>query len=108
MATDVARPTGERSMFRHLILGAASCLATAAGAVAGPRSLERAMETNTAAISLPETLPSSIDARGCLSCSSMRMEVPATAQLFVGTEAVTMKELRSFVLGKNFDMVIFY
>jgi hypothetical protein len=95
-------------MISRKLLLAAVCLTATAAAMAGARSLERPMETTTEAVSLPESLPGSIDARGCLTCQSMRLEVPATARLFVGTDAVTIKELRQFSLGKRYNMTIFY
>lgn len=76
--------------------------------MAAPRSLARAMETTTEAVSLPTSLPSSIEARGCLNCKSIRMELPETARFFIGKDEVTLKELRDFSLGKRFDMVILY
>src|SRR5687768_3124726 len=77
-------------------------------AAAGPRSLERAFETNTQNVSLPARLPSSIEARCCLHCPSIRIQIPETARFFVGKEQVSLQELREFALGKRFDMVIFY
>lgn len=83
-------------------------MAFAASVHAGARSLERAMETTTQAISLPETTPSSIDARGCITCQSIRMTVPTDAEFFIGKDLVTLKELRTFTLGKDYNMAIFY
>lgn len=93
-------------MFSKL-LTATLCAVIATSAMAA-RSLERAMETSTEAVSLPTHAPATIDARGCLACPSMRMEVPASARFYVGQEEVTLKQLREFALGKRFDMVIFY
>jgi hypothetical protein len=93
---------------KELLLSAALCLVIGTSALAGPRSLERAMETTTEAVDLPASTPSSIDARGCLQCTSIRMEVPSTARFFVGDAEVTIKELRDYALGKRHDMVIFY
>jgi hypothetical protein len=93
-------------MFSKL-LTALLCTIIASSAMAA-RSLERAMETTTEAVSLPVNLPSSIDARGCLQCQSIRMQVPATAKFYVGDQQVTLKQLRDYSLGKQYNMVIFY
>lgn len=96
-------------MFVRKILWAALVVLASAGSATGAaRSLERAMETNTDAVYLPASTPSTIDARGCPQCPSLRLEVPATARFFVGDEEVTLAELRKYVLGKRYDMVIFY
>lgn len=95
-------------MFRLPILSALLSMAFATAAHAGARSLERAMETTAEAISLPETVPASIEARGCITCPSIRMTVPATAEFFIGKDPVTLKELRNFTLGKDYNMAIFY
>lgn len=86
----------------------AALIVPAFAALAAPRSLERAMETNTNAVHLPLNTPSTIDARGCLQCPSIRLEVPATAKFYIGDEEVALIELRKYALGKHYDMVIFY
>jgi hypothetical protein len=95
-------------MSRYFALVAASWLAVVMSAVAAPRSLERAMETSTEAVVVPKSAPSSIDARGCLQCPAIRMEIPATARFFVGKDEVTLSELSDYAVGKSHDMVIFY
>jgi hypothetical protein len=72
------------------------------------RSLERALETTTEAVSLPAAAPGTIDARGCLQCPSIRMQLPLTARFYVGEAEVTLKQLREIALGNRINMVIFY
>jgi len=91
-----------------LALSATLSLAMAASAICAPRSLERAMETTSDMVNLPMKLPSSVDARGCLQCASIALEVPETARFFVGKDEVTLKQLRDYALGKQHDIVIFY
>jgi hypothetical protein len=95
-------------MSRHFALGAVIWLAVVMSAAAAPRSLERAMETSTDAVALPKSAPASIDARGCLQCPAVRMEIPATARFFVGKDQVTLGELSDYARGKSYDMVILY
>lgn len=95
-------------MLKRLLWPILISAAIGSSAAAGPRSLERAFETNTQNVSLPTRLPSSIEARGCLQCPSMRIQVSETAKFFIGKEQVTLQELREFALGKRLDMVIFY
>jgi hypothetical protein len=93
-------------MFRSLVLGLALSLPLVAAAT--EKTLERAFETSTEMFSLPESLPGSIDARDCLSCKSLHLEVPATAKFFVGEDEVTLTELRDFARGKQANMVVLY
>lgn len=91
-----------------LAFSAALWCATTMSALAAPLSLERAIETRTDMVALPTSVPSSIDARGCLQCVTISLEVPETARFFVGKDEVTLKQLRDYALGKQHDMVIFY
>lgn len=95
-------------MSKYIAIAAALWFASANLASAGPRSLERAMETSTDAVILPTSVPAYIDARGCMQCRAVSMEVPAGVRFFVGRDEVTLAELRKYVLGKSRDMVIFY
>lgn len=89
------------------LLAITFCTIAASSAMAA-ESLERAFETTTDAVSLPERAPSTIDARGCLNCKTFRMELPVTARFFVGNDEVTLKELRDYSLGQKINMVILY
>jgi hypothetical protein len=87
-------------MLRQAILAilAAVVLAQSHAALAQQRGLaEQAVESSTALVVLPRSVPSDISVTSCVECKASVLKVTETTRFFVGKRQVALKELREFV-----------
>lgn len=77
-------------------------------AVMAAGSVEQAIESTTEMVTLPEKLPGTVLIRSCAQCAPIAWSTPANARLVIGKEAISLTKLRQFVIGKRYNMVVFY
>jgi hypothetical protein len=78
-----------------------------AGSPATKTAREWGFETDTFATTLPSSVPTSMTARHCIQCGGVELQVTKDTKFFLGTTAVSLKELRLAAQSKHF-MMVFY
>jgi hypothetical protein len=71
-------------------------------------SFERPIETTTAGLPLPRTVPGSMTLRPCESCAPATLELPAGAQFIVAGKPVSFADLRALAQKSSANAVVFY
>ena len=93
-----------RTAILALLLGAPQLAAAEAGRDPGPHhpdvvSLERGIETSSALVLLPSSLPGTLTVNQCAGCRSSTLSVDAQTQFFIGKAKVPLADLKSRLAG---------
>ncbi len=82
--------------------------ASPAFAQSGPRSAERAIESNTETVPLPMSVPSSMSFKPCGTCKFVTLRVDESTRFIVGTTPVTLAELQRHANRGSNNLDVFY
>jgi hypothetical protein len=78
------------------------------GAAQAAEYTESAVETTTAVMHFPDSVPQRISVRACDSCLAKELEVNAKTAYFVGHSPVTLDVLRKSAASTNTWVYVFY
>lgn len=90
-------------------IGLAACAAiTGFGAAHAANYVESAVETSTALVHLPDTVPQTVSVRTCPACLAKELTANAETRYFVGKTAVALDVLRKAAAQTNTHVYVFY
>jgi cytochrome c peroxidase len=93
------------------LLAASVAVSVAAGAADwGAKSTQRSLETSTYNLQLPDSMSGELGIQQCSSCKRISLHFTDRTELLVGTDKVTLRELKDFVrsAGGTLFTMVFY
>lgn len=100
-------------MYRQILMAAVAITSTTvtttpAVAQLTPRAVEAAVESNTEIVSLPDSIPADLGFQPCGTCSFRTLRMDETARLFIGTQQVSLSDLRRYANRGSTGLDVFY
>lgn len=97
-----------KSLKTTVAIAALIAIAAPAHAQLKMRVIEQAVESNTEIVSVPATLPGSLNFKPCGACGYVTLSVDSTSRFFVGKQQVTLADLHRYANRGSSRLDVFF